>query len=291
MKKSLHKLIYIAAAGLILLASCNKQQGIVTFKGGTTPVLTATATDSIPLPLSDTTATAVTFSWTNPNYQYSDGISSMDVTYYLEFDTTTSFNSSILQKVGISSSLSQTYTVSELNALLANEMLLSTGNQHTVDVRIESYLAPFTSTSEPVGLLNSSILTYTVVPYSIPPAVAPVDEWTQFFTSDTLYITGGATALGWMSNAASVAGQGMTRVSQTLWTITLPLIGGQQFLLVPVAGNFNYKFATAESNPAVTGGTFGYQNTASNNFNGPTASGTYTVTFNFQTGNYTITAQ
>jgi starch-binding outer membrane protein SusE/F len=296
MKNSFYKKICIAGAGLMLLASCNKDYAKVDFEGGTTPVLTSTVTaDSIPLPLSDTTAPAVTFNWTNPNYQYSDGVSSMDVTYYLEFDTTTNFNSGAdgtpLATVGLSSSLSQSYTVSQLNALLCNEMLLSTGNQHTVDVRIQSFLEPFTSTSAPVGQLNSTPLTYTVTPYAIPPVVNPVDEWTQYFTSDTLYITGSATALGWMSNAASVAGQGMTRVSQTLWTITLPLIGGEQFLLVPVAGNFNYKFATAESDPAVTGGTFAYQNTASNNFNGPTASGTYTVTFNFQTGYYTITAQ
>jgi starch-binding outer membrane protein SusE/F len=295
MKNSFHKIIGITGAGLILLASCKKDESKVYFAGGTTPVLTSTvAADSIPLPLSDTTATAVTFSWTNPNYQYSNGISSMNVTYYLEFDTTTNFNSgadgSPLATVGLSSSLSQTYTVSQLNALLSNQMLLSTGNQHTMNVRIESFLAPFTSTSPAVGLMNSTPLTYTVTPYAIPPAVTPVDQNTAF-TSDTLYITGAATAKGWMSDAASVAGQGLTRVSETLWTITLPLIGGQQFLIVPIAGNFNYKYATADKNSPVTGDTFGFQSsTVSNNFNGPTTSGTYTVTFNFQTGYYTITA-
>src|ERR1700761_6005241 len=94
MKNSFHKILCITGAGLILLASCKKDYAKVYFAGGTTPVLTSTVTaDSIALPLSDTTATAVTFSWTNPNYQYSNGISSMDVTYYLEFDTTADFNS------------------------------------------------------------------------------------------------------------------------------------------------------------------------------------------------------
>src|ERR1700759_413331 len=94
MKNSFNKIIGITAVGLIHLSSCKKDESKVYFDGGTTPVLTSTVTaDSIPLPLSDTTATAVTFSWTNPNYQYSNGISSMDVTYYLEFDTTSNFNS------------------------------------------------------------------------------------------------------------------------------------------------------------------------------------------------------
>lgn len=287
MKNFIPKIIYMAAAGLISLTACNKEQSKVYFDGGTTPVLTATASDSIPLPISDSSNTAVTFSWTNPDYQYSDGVSSMDVTYYLEFDTTSSFTSPILYTVGISSALSQTYTVSALNALLANEMLLSTGNQHTVYVRIQSFIEPFTSTSAAVGLLNSTPLSFTVTPYSLPPAVTPVDQNT-LFNSDTLYLTGSAVAQGWMTDAASVAGLGFTRVSETLWTITVPLIGGEQFLVVPVAGNWNYKYATSNPNAATTGGTFGYGDQY--NFNGPTASGTYTITFNFQTGNYTITA-
>lgn len=289
MKKSLHKILYIAAAGLMSLASCKKDQAIVNFEGGTTPVLTSTATDSISLPIKDSTSTAVTFDWTNPDYQFSDGISSMDVTYYLQFDTVSSFNSSIEYTVGLSSSLSQTFTVSQVNSILANQMLLSTGNQHTLYVRIQSFIQPFTSTSAPVGTLNSTPLSYMVTPYAIPPAVTPVDQ-NAAFSSDTLYITGGAVAQGWMTNAASVAGLGLTRKSETLWTITLPLIGGQQFLLVPVAGNWNWKYATPDANAATSGGTFAYYASGGNNFNGPATSGTYTVTFNFQTGNYTITS-
>lgn len=291
MKKSLYKLLCMAAAGLASLASCKKDEAKVYFDGGTAPVLTATATDSIPLSYSNASNTAVIFNWTNPNYQFSDGVSSMDVTYYLEFDTTTSFNSGTggtpLATVGISSALSQTYTVSQLNALLQNQMLLSTGNSHTLDVRIESFIAPFTSTSPAVGLMNSSPLTYKVTPYAIPPAVTPPGKMTAF-TSDTLYLTGSAVSQGWMTNAASVAGLGFTKKSETLWTITTQLIGGQQFLIVPVAGNWNYKYATSEKSAATSGGSFAYG--ANYNFNGPTTSGTYTITFNFQTGFYTITA-
>lgn len=282
MKNCIHKIICMATGGLILLASCKKDESKVYFDGGTAPALTSTATDSISLPLSDTTTTAVTFNWTNPNYQYSDGIGSMDVNYYLQFDTTTDFNSPYLQTVGISSSLSQTYTVSQFNSIVSNSMGLSTGQPHTVDARVQSFIEPFTSVSQPLGQLNSNTLSFQVIPYALPPAVAPP-------SSDTLYITGNATADGWMvtGSAASVAGQGMKRVKPTLWTITLPLIGGQQFLLVPVAGDWSNKYATSDANSLPSGGTFQYN--SANNFNGPAASGTYTVTFNFQSGQYTIT--
>ena len=282
MKKFIYNVLFFAGAATTLLTSCKKDYAKVYFNGGTPPVLTATATDSIPLPVTDSTANAVTFNWTNPNYQYSDGISSMNVTYYLEFDTVAGFNSSVFQQVAISSSLSQTFTVSSLNSLLTNQLLLDTSVTRNIFVRLESFISPYTSGSAPVGSQYSSTLTFSVTPYAIPPAVAPP-------ITDELFITGSATADGWMVSGqpASVAGQQFTRVNATLYTITLPLIGGQQFLVVPAAGDWNNKFATASTTPAVTGGAFGFNK--ANNFNGPLATGTYTVTFNFQTGFYTIT--
>src|SRR6185437_13734524 len=135
------------------------------------------------LPITDTTKTAVTFNWTNPNYQFSNGISSMNVSYYLEFDTASAFNSSKMQTIGINSNLSETLSVSQLNAMLANGMGLSTGNQHTVQVRVVSFMAPFTSTSQSAGSLSSNTLSYKVTPYAPPPAVTPP-------TNDSLYIVG-----------------------------------------------------------------------------------------------------
>jgi hypothetical protein len=282
MKKIIYHVLLLAGAASMLLTSCKKDEAKVYFTGGTAPVLTATASGSISLPLSDTTGTAVTFSWTNPNYQYSDGLSSMNVAYALEIDTVSSFSSNVMQQVVISANLSQTFTVSSLNALLTNELLLDTGVTRNIFVRLESFITPFTSGSAPIGSLYSSTLGFSVTPYAIPPAVAPP-------ASDTLYITGDATNDGWQvaGNPASVAGQGMTRVNATLYKITLPLIGGQQFLLVPVAGDWTNKYATTNNAAATSGGAFTYN--AAYNFNGPSASGTYTVTFNFQTGNYTIT--
>ena len=277
------KYLILAGSGLLLLASCKKNESEVVFNGGTPPVLTASQTDSIPLPIADSTGTAVTFNWTNPNYTYSNGVNSLDVTYYLEMDTLgANFTSPTMQTISVSAGVSQSFTVSALNALLSNGLVLNTGQKHSIQVRVESFLSPFTSGSEPAGVLYSDTLNFTVTPYAIPPAVMPP-------ASGTLYITGDATADGWMvaGQPNTVAGQQLTQVTPTLYTITLNLIGGEQFLLVPVAGDWTNKYATADANSPVTGDTFGYN--AANNFNGPLNSGTYTVTVNFQTGVYTIT--
>jgi hypothetical protein len=268
-----------------LLASCNKQQAIVTFEGGTAPVLTSTATDSISLPISDTTATAVTFDWTNPNYQFSDGISSLDVTYYLEFDTTTSFNSPIMATVGISASLSQTYSVAQLNAIVSNQMGLSSGNQHTLDVRVESFIAPFTSTSASVGVLNSTPLSYTVIPDSPPPAVMPPPN-------DSLYIVGAAVAADNWANpipAADVASETFTELSPTHYQITIALAGGAEYKLINQNnGSWTDQWSVATIDTEPSGGVFVFNGA---NCITPSASGTYKIDVNFQSGIFTVTAQ
>jgi starch-binding outer membrane protein SusE/F len=284
MKKFLNKILVIGTAGLVLLASCKKDEDKLYQTGGTAPVLTATATDSIPLQAADSTSTAVTFSWTNPNYLFSNGISSLNVTYYLQVDTAgANFTSPYAQSpMSFVSDLSTTLSVSAFNGYLGNTLGLALGQPHSIQVRVESFLAPYTSSSPSATPLYSNVLDYTVTPYAPPPVVTPP-------ASGKLYITGSATADGWMvgGNPASVAGQQFTQVSPTLFNITIPLIGGQQFLLVPVAGDWGNKYATTNASASPTGGSFSYN--SANNFNGPVASGTYTVTFNFQNGTYTIT--
>jgi starch-binding outer membrane protein SusE/F len=285
MTKSRFHIFLSLSFALLIYSACKKDETNVSFTGGTAPVLTSSVanSDTIPLIPADSAKQAIAFSWTNPNYAFSDGISSQNVTYSLEFDTAgANFTSPTMQTVTLSSDLATNFTVTQLNSLVANGLQVAFHQPHTIQVRMVSSLAPYTSGSASVVPLSSNVFNYIVTPYPPPPAVAPP-------SSDTLYITGNATAEGWMvsGSAASVSGQGLTRISPTLYTITLPLIGGGQFLLVPVAGSWGSKYATASSSSSSTGGTFAFN--AANNFNGPGASGTYTVTFNFQTGVYTIT--
>ncbi|HET6254448.1 MAG TPA: SusE domain-containing protein [Puia sp.] len=283
--KYINKIIFPALA-LVFFAACKKNEAELTYSGGgTPPVLTATVPNNAVLVLSpaDSTNNAITFSWTNPNYAFSNGISSLNVNYTLEIDTVGSnFSSSKLVQITMSSVLSQTFTVGNLNNQLFGFLQLQTGVPHNIEMRVVSFI---NSASIP---LYSNTLTYTITPYAIPPAVAPP-------ASGALYLTGSATPDGWMvgGNAASVTSpvnQQMTVVPGSnglIYTLTLPMIGGQQFLAVPVAGDWSNKYATADGSSPVTGDAFGFN--AANNFNGPASSGTYTVTFNFQTGVYTIT--
>ncbi len=285
MKKHFNKII-VAICVLLVFASCKKNVAEITYSGDATPpVLSATvaSADSIPLSAADSTNTAITFSWTNPNYAFSNGISSLNVNYSLQIDTVgANFTSPNKVQIGISSDLSKTFTISALNFILFGSMQLQTGVQHNIEVRVESFL------NEGSTPLYSNKLNYIVTPYAIPPQVNPP-------STGTLFITGSATPDSWMvgGDATSVTtpvNQELTVVPGSnglIWTITMPMIGGQQFLLVPAAGDWSNKYATADGTGGTTsGGTFGYN--ASNNFTGPASSGTYTVTFNFQTGTYTI---
>jgi hypothetical protein len=286
MKRYFDKLILLAASGLVLLTSCNKNNSSVYFNGGTAPVLTATAADSISLPLSDTTATAVTFTWTNPNYEFSDGASSLNVSYYLELDTVGgNFSSPALAQIGLTSQLSQTFTVAQLNTVLSNQMNLQPSVPHSIQVRVESFLTPETSGTAPGGVLNSNALTYTVTPYILPPAVSPPPN-------DSLYIVGAAVAADNWANpipAPLVASETFTEVTPLLYKITLPLVGGAEYKLIANNnGSWTQQWSVASTDTYPNGGPFVFNG---NNCITPAATGTYAIVVNFQTGYFTVTAQ
>jgi hypothetical protein len=286
MKRYLNQIILLTGSAMVLFSSCIKEQSTVVFDGGTAPVLTSTATDSIPLPVSDTTATAVTFSWTNPNYTFNDGISSLDVNYYLEIDTLgANFTSPKMAQIGITSQLSNTFTVSQLNAVLTNTMLLDTSVSHNIQVRVVSYLAPLTSGSPNTGVLYSNALNYTVTPYATPPAVAPPPN-------DSLYIVGSAVLADNWANpipAADVPSETFTEVNPLVYTITLTLQGGQEYKLISQNnGSWTYQWSVATKDTEPTGGPFIFNGA---NCIAPTATGVYTIVVNFQTGTFTVTLQ
>jgi len=116
---------------------------------------------------------------------------------------------------------------------------------------------------------------FTVTPYT---GVLP----------SSLFIVGDATAGGW-DNPVPVPSQQLTRVNSAVYEITLPLVGGKEYLLLPVNGDWSHKFAVANKSLAglSSGGTFGYD--LSDNFPGPATSGTYKITVNFVTNTFKVT--
>ena len=118
---------------------------------------------------------------------------------------------------------------------------------------------------------------FTVTPYTV--GVLP----------DNLYMVGDATPGGW-DNPVPAPSQQFTRLNSSEFELTVALTGGKNFLLLPVNGSWDHKFATNDvSVDSDTGGQFGYD--APTNFPGPSTDGTYKITVNFVTNTYTMAKQ
>jgi hypothetical protein len=209
---------------------------------------------------------------------FTTGISSQNVTYLIEIDTSGSnFTNPNRKSISVSGDLSISMTQGQLNDYLLNQLVLVPSMPHDIEFRVTASVA----NTVPV---SSNVLKFTgIVPYAIPPKVLPP-------ATGQLFITGDATDGGWMVGGGvgvPVPNQEFTQVSPTLYTITVHMIGGKQFLFVPENGDWTNKYACASTGTEpVSGGDFGYN--ASANFPGPAADGTYTITVDFQRGKYTL---
>jgi hypothetical protein len=102
-----------------------------------------------------------------------------------------------------------------------------------------------------------------------------------------LFIVGNATpggdATGW-NNPVPVPSQQFTRKNSCEWELTIPLLAGKEYLLLPVNGSWTNKYAVANKNLAglSAGGEFGYN--FADNFPGPSVAGTYKFNVNFALG-------
>jgi starch-binding outer membrane protein SusE/F len=276
----------VSSSVLILLffAACQKTETNITYNGGTPPPVLSSnvpANDTIALSPVDSSNTALVLSWTNPNYAFSNGISSLNVNYNLQIDTAGSNFSNPLDIVeAIASDLGTNVTVGQLNAFLGNTLLLATGVPHTIQVRIESFL------NENSLPLYSNAITYIATPYAPPPKVAPPSSYADN-PNGTLFIVGSATVGGW-NNPMSVnpATQQFTEVSPTDYTITIALVGGEEYKLIGVNGSWGDQWSVATTDAYPNGGPFVFNG---QNCLAPSASGTYTLNFNFQLGTFTVT--
>ena len=255
--------------------SCKKNVETISFEGGTPPVLSANRS-VVTLDFASKDNEAVKLMWTNPDYKFSTGLSSQDVSYLVEIDVEGS-NFSKPKAIGLSKDLSVTFTQGELNDYLLNSLNLAPGAPGKIEFRVTSRLL---NNSVP---LASNVLKFTITPYAIPPKVTPP-------ASGKLYITGSASPGGWMgSPAAELTSQKFAQTSPTLYVLnSIALTGGGSYLLVPVYGDWGAKY-----------GALGGNNT--NNVNGddfkangsdllaPAVSGNYKIEVDFQRGKFTVT--
>src|SRR6266540_2587476 len=280
--KHISKLILFSSLLLTMFWSCKKDEVKEYFKGGTEPVLTAvtnSSTTDLDLNYNDADKIVLSLSWTNPNYVFTTGISSQDVSYLIEIDTAgANFTNPKRQSIAISKDLSYSITEGQFNDYLLNQLQLDSTMSHNLEIRVKSTLA-----GGAVPLL-SNVISVSAKPYTIPPKVTPP-------SSGTLYITGSATPARWMAGGdPELLSQKFSKVSPTFYEITVDLIGGGSYLFVPVYGDWSHKYGGVGSNN-------------SNNVNGddfkaeggdllaPAASGTYKIEVDFQRGKFTVTKQ
>jgi hypothetical protein len=271
-------LILLILSGIVW--SCTKQENRIYIEGNTPPVLSSSVSSggTIPLSFANKDQEAIKLSWTNPNYKFTTGNSSQNVSYVVDIDTTGSnFTNPQRKTITISNDQSLSISQNDFNDYLLNQLQLNTTMAHNIEIRVTASLAGGTV---PVA---SNVLKFKATPYAIPPKVAPP-------TTGKLFITGSATPKSWMSGGdPEVPSQQFTQISPTLYRLDhITLTGGGSYLFVPAYGDWNAKY----------GGT-GSNNT--NNVNGddfkanggdllaPAATGDYKIEVDFQRGKFTVT--
>lgn len=263
---------------LAFLWSCEKKESKIFFEGGTAPVLTASRTGNIPLSFATKDQEAVKLSWTNPNYQFTTGTSSQNVSYQVEIDTTgANFTNPSKKVLALTNDLSLSITQDQLNDYLLNQLQLKTGMSHNIEMRVKSSLA---SNAVP---LYSNVMKFTVTPYAIPPKVTPP-------ASGKLFITGAATPAGWMGGGdPEVATQKFNQVSSTMYVLpSIALKGGESYLLVPVYGNWDNKYGALGANNSNNPDGDDFK-AGGGDLKAPAASGNYKIEVDFQRGKFTVT--
>lgn len=273
---------YILKSFLLLvvtlgLFSCEKDENQIVFEGGTAPVLSASAT-TIPLSFVNQSQTAIRINWTNPDYQFTTGISSQDVIYTIEIDTTgANFTNPKKQTLTVAGDLGKTFMQAEFNDYLLNQLELKPGQPHNLEIRVSAALA-FNA-----GLLMSNVLKFIVTPYAIPPKVVPP-------STGKLFITGSATPASWQCGCGEpeLGSQRFTQVSPTFYTININLTGGGSYLLLPQYGSWSAKYGGVAAGNAnnVNGDDF---RDGGNDLMAPAASGSYRIDVDFQRGKFTVT--
>lgn len=266
----------------LILQSCEKEENKIYYEGGTEPVLTASTTAvNLQPPPADESKEAISFTWTNPEYSFTTGISSQDVNYSLEFDTVgANFGSKSKYSTTIARDLSKKYTVGELNAVLGNSMLLPFGRQYRIEARVIS------SIGDKAVALTSNKVTFTATPYAPPPKVA-------LPSTGKLYIVGNATPGDW-TNPVPVPSQEFTKISNTQYEITIPLSGaGKYYLFLPENGSWASKYAVPDNSASgiANGGEFRFYSSGGQDIPAPSAPGNYKISVDFQKGQFTVVKQ
>jgi hypothetical protein len=228
---------------------------------------------------SDSNKTVLTFTWTDPKY----ATDSSKNKYIIQIDSAgRNFSKATSKEVIGKNNLS--ITGKELN-----NMLLGYGFAFGMTYNMEARLISSYGNNNDRQVSTSVPIKMT--PYKTPPKV-------DLPTSGKLFIIGSATALtnptdgGW-KNPVPVPVQELTRIDETTFGGVFNLEGGGEYLILPVNGSWDAKYAVADGSiPGLNaGGDFGFNvnNSHNSNFPGPAVAGWYKIILDFQNGKFTVT--
>lgn len=267
MKKLIRLGSFMVLAAL-MVASCKKVEPLQIYKAGGVSFLSASTAAIAAVP-ADSMKTAISFNWSNPNYT----VDSNTVKYVVEIDSAGRNFTKAAQRVlvGVRST---SFTNKELN-----EIALGFGFQYNKQYSIEARLVSSHNNNNERKVSNAVALRIT--PYVVPPKVT-------LPASKALFLVGSATAGGW-NNPVPVPSQQFTRLDSVTYEGTFYMKGGQQYLCLPVNGDWSTKYSVKDNNVVGLnkGGDFGFN--LSDNFPGPDKTGLYKVRMDFQAGKFTVT--
>lgn len=273
--KFLSKILLLALVTTTVFYACKKDENQIYYTGGTAPVLKSSAATGSSLSLSETNKDLVAMKlwWTNPNYQFTTGISSQDVTYTIEIDTTgANFSSPNKKEVSLSADLMKEITIGDLNKYLVADMKLKAEVNHDIEIRIKSSLSGSAA-------LYSNVFKYSIKPYLVVKVALP--------SSGDLFLVGSATPGGW-SNPVPEPSQKFTKISASTYELTIALTGGDSYLLLPVNGSWSDKYGgvgSSNNTNNVDGDDF---KRGGSDLKAPPVSGNYKITVDFQEGKFKL---
>jgi len=270
MKKNL-QLIKNAFVIILMVAgfwSCEKIDPLEMYGPGTASTLTASANNLAPV-VADSSKNVMTLNWTNPNYS----VDSSTVKYVIQVDSIGRNFSKAAEKV-IQGKLSASFTAKEINTI-ALGFGFAFNKSYNMEMRIIS------SHANNNERLVSNAFPFKYTPYVTPPKVT-------IPASNALFLVGSATAGGW-NNPVPMPSQQFTRIDSVTYEGTFYMKGGQQYLCLPVNGDWSTKYSVKDNNAVglKSGGDFGFN--LSDNFPGPDKTGLYKLRLDFQAGKFTVT--
>ena len=265
----MNKLSLAFIAGTFALFSCEKADKLPVYSDGQSPVLSVSATSVAPPP-ADSNKVALTLNWTNPQHAQDTSL----YKYVVEIDSS-GRNFSKSTKVELVGKRTLSWTAKELNGVLLSYGF-AFNVAYDVDLRVTS---SYGNNNEKK---TSNTVKIKATPYKIPPKVA-------LPTSGKLFIVGGATQGGW-NNPVPAPAQELARIDETTFGGIFRLTGGEEYLLLPVNGSWDTKYAIANNllNGVDLAGDFFFSTGPGNNFKAPSTTGFYKITVDFQQGRYKV---